>query len=201
VTANTAEPATASSPDTVAIRSLAGDSIASDLAVQIDAIFFESSGRTGFASPQERTAFRERWLGRYLNRSDVVLIAEAPAGVVAGYLVGALHDPAEQDRFTDIAYFRGDFRELCRRYPAHLHINLAPRFRSRGIGAQLIDAFARTAANAGAPGLHVVTATAARNVRFYNRCGFVEAGATCWNGRDVVFLARQSGGLARPGSP
>jgi GNAT superfamily N-acetyltransferase len=184
----------------IAVRSLPGDDISPDLAAQIDAIFFESSGRTGFASPQERTAFHERWLGRYLNRSDVVLIAEAPQAIVAGYLVGALRDPAEQERFADIAYFRGDFRELCRRYPAHLHINLAPQFRNRGIGARLIDAFASTAANAGAPGLHVVTATAARNVRFYTRCGFAEAGATRWNGRDVVFLARPLGALARLGS-
>jgi GNAT superfamily N-acetyltransferase len=175
----------------IAICRIEGPPMPVGLASQVDAIFFEASGRAGFASTEERAAFRERWLGRYLRGgSDIVLIAQDAAGTVAGYLVGALEDPAGQERFADIDYFRGVFRDLCRRYPAHLHINLAPGFRSRGIGARLIDAFATHAAAARAPGLHVVTAKAARNVRFYARCGLVEAGAACWNDREVVFLAR-----------
>jgi GNAT superfamily N-acetyltransferase len=185
-------------PD-ISIRRLEGPSLSIDRAEQVDAIFFEASGRTGFASPEERAAFRERWLGRYLRGgTDVVLVAETASGVVAGYLVGAVTDPAEQERFADIAYFRGAFRSLCRRYPAHLHINLAPAFRSGGIGGRLVAAFAAHAAAAGAPGFHVVTARAARNVRFYQRCGLAEVGATCWNGRDVVFLAK---GLERCQTP
>jgi GNAT superfamily N-acetyltransferase len=177
--------------DDIAVRRIDGAAIPTGIAGQVDAIFFEASGRTGFASMKVRAAFRARWLGRYLQGgTDVLLIAEHPSGAVAGYLVGALEDPAEQARFSDIDYFRGAFRELCRRYPAHLHINLAPAFRSRGIGPRLIAVFAGLAADAGAPGLHVVTAKAARNVRFYTRCGLAEAGATCWNGREVVFLAK-----------
>ena len=187
--------------DDIAVRRIDGPTMPADLAAEVDAIFFEASGRTGFASPEERAAFRERWLGRYLKAgTDVVLIAEDPSGAVAGYLVGALEDPAGQERFADIDYFRGAFRELCRRYPAHLHINLAPRFRDRGIGPRLIAAFAAHAAAAGVPGLHVVTAKAARNVRFYARCGLAEAGATCWNGREVVFLAKSVEGV-RPSGP
>jgi GNAT superfamily N-acetyltransferase len=179
-------------PEDIAISRLSGGALPPGLASQVYAIFFEASGRASFSSPEESGAFRERWLGRYLKGgSDVVLIAqEAATGAVAGYLVGALEDPAEQNRFADIDYFRGAFRKLCRRYPAHLHINLAPASRGRGIGARLVEAFAAHAAAAGAPGLHVVTAKAARNVSFYARCGFAEVGATCWNGRDVVFLAK-----------
>jgi GNAT superfamily N-acetyltransferase len=178
----------------IAIRRIDAAAMPRAVATQIDAIFFEASGRTIFASPEERAAFRERWLGRYLKGgSDMVLVAQDATGTVAGYLVGALRDPAEQSRFADIGYFRGVFRELCRRYPAHLHINLAPASRNRGIGARLITAFEAYAAGAGAPGLHVVTAKAARNVRFYARCGLAEAGATCWNRRSVVFLAKPLG--------
>jgi GNAT superfamily N-acetyltransferase len=168
-----------------------------EIAEQVDAIFFDASGRT-FASPDEAAPFRERWLGRYLRGgSDVVLVALGPLGVVAGYLVGAVEDPAEQERFADIGYFRGPFRALCRRYPAHLHINLAPAFRGRGIGARLIAAFVAAAADAGAPGMHVVTARDARNVRFYARCGLAELAATTWNDRQLAFLAKR---LRAPGS-
>ena len=181
-------------PDDIAIRALPDGRMSSKTEAQVDAIFFEASGRRCFASPEERAAFRERWLGRYLHGgSDVVLVAEDGAGAVAGYLVGAVQDPAGQDRFADIGYFRGAFRALCRRYPAHLHINLAPAFRSRGIGALLIAAFAARAAEAGAPGMHVVTASDARNVRFYARCGFAELAAAPWNSRQVVFLGKPLG--------
>jgi len=181
-------------PDDFAIHALAYGRMPSETEAQVDAIFFEASGRSGFASPDERAAFRERWLGRYLHGgSDVVLLAEDGAGAVAGYLVGALEDPAGQDRFADIGYFRGVFRALCRRYPAHLHINLAPAFRNRGIGARLIAAFAARAAETGAPGMHVVTASDARNVRFYVRCGFAELAVASWNSRQVVFMGKPLG--------
>jgi GNAT superfamily N-acetyltransferase len=157
---------------------------------QVEDIFFEASGRT-FEPGPEREVFRERWLGRYLQGgTDVVLVALDRDGTVAGYLVGALQDPAGQERFADIAYFRAGFRELCRRFPAHLHINLAPAFRSQGLGGRLIEAFASHAAKAGAPGMHVVTGTAMRNVRFYVRSGFAVQGTTLWNGREVAFLGR-----------
>ena len=160
------------------------------LGAQLESIFFQASGRD-FASGPERDAFRERWLGRYLQGgTDVVLLAMGGPHTVAGYLVGALDDPAEQQRFADVPFFRGDFRDLCRLYPAHLHINIAPAFRSSGLGARLIAAFGTRASRAGAAGIHVVTGKGARNVRFYARCGFAPLGGTMWNGNEVVFLGR-----------
>jgi GNAT superfamily N-acetyltransferase len=162
---------------------------------QIEAIFFAASGRT-FADSAEREAFHERWLGRYLHGgTDALFLALAPGGRVAGYLVGAITDPACERRFADIAYFRGAFRELTRRFPAHLHINLAPEFRNRGLGVRLIDAFGAYASQGGAQGVHVVTGKSMRNRRFYERCGFSEHGLTRFNGNEVVFLGRE---LARP---
>jgi GNAT superfamily N-acetyltransferase len=162
-----------------------------DLLAQTEAIFFEASGRT-FEPGGERDAFRERWFGRYLSGgSDALFLALAPGGRVAGYLVGAVEEPGPQPRFADISYFRTDFAELCRRFPAHLHINLAPEFRSRGIGPRLIDAFGAHAASHGAPGMHAVTGKGLRNVGFYARCGLTERGGALWNGREIVFLARE----------
>jgi GNAT superfamily N-acetyltransferase len=175
--------------DAARIVRTTGSEIAPALLRQVEDIFFEASGRS-FAPGPERDAFRERWLGRYLTGgTDAVLLA-LDGGTVAGYLVGAVHDPAEQARFADMTYFRAEFRPLCRTFPAHLHINLAPAFRGMGLGGRLIEAFAAYAAAAGAPGMHVVTAEGARNVSFYARCGLAERGATLWNGRRVVFLAR-----------
>ena len=168
----------------------AGPECPPHLLAQIDAIFFDASARPPTPG-LEREAFRERWLGRYLHGgTDVVLLALAGEDTVAGYLVGALEDPAKQERFADIGYFRTHFAELTRRFPAHLHVNLAEPFRNRGIGARLIEEFAVTAQQAGASGMHVVTGRGMRNVRFYERCGFVERDSAPWKGGEVVFLGR-----------
>jgi len=162
-----------------------------ELVAQVEAIFWQTSART-FAPGPERDAFRERWLGRYMQGgTDIVLLAVGGEGTVAGYLVGALESPAQQQRFADISYFRNDFADLTRRFPAHLHINLDSGYRNRGIGARLIEAFAEHAQGAGATGMHAVTGKDMRNVRFYARCGFVERATASWNGREIVFLGRQ----------
>jgi GNAT superfamily N-acetyltransferase len=161
-----------------------------DLLAQVDAIFWQTSVRAPAPGP-ERDAFRERWLGRFLQGGgDVVLLAMTGANTVAGYLVGALDNPTEQARFADIGYFREEFAHLTPLFPAHLHINLTPAFRSQGIGALLIEVFAQRAREAGARGMHVVTGRGMRNVRFYQRCGFRERGAAPWKGGTIVFLGR-----------
>jgi GNAT superfamily N-acetyltransferase len=159
------------------------------LSDELDAIFFEASNTKAFDSDAARLVFRERWLGRYLRHyQQFSYLAIAASGDVVGYLVGSVDDPALDNRFADIGYF-ATFRELTRKFPAHLHVNLAPGFRSKGIGGQLIDAFIVGAKQGGAPGVHAVTSADAKNVRFYNRNGFIEAGRA--GGRDaIVFLGR-----------
>jgi GNAT superfamily N-acetyltransferase len=168
--------------------------------LQVERIFFEASGRS-FEPGPEREAFLQRWLGRYLEHAgDRVLVALA-GETVSGYLVGSLDNPAAQQRFFDLDYYRTHFADACRRFPAHLHINLAPAFRSRGIGAALIEAFAAQAVAAGAAGVHVVTGKGMRNVRFYERCGFAAVGSAPWNGREVLFLARTLAPAAAKAKP
>jgi GNAT superfamily N-acetyltransferase len=160
---------------------------------EIDKVFFEASGTKIFAGAADRAAFRERWLGRYLSQEpDWAYVALDGDATVAGYLVGSIEDPAASDRFADIGYVK-DFRGLSARYPAHLHVNLAPRYRNHGIGGDLVAVFATDAARAGVPGMHVVTGMASRNVRFYIRIGFHELARSRLNGHDVVMLGRRLG--------
>jgi GNAT superfamily N-acetyltransferase len=160
------------------------------LVPEIDTIFFEASATQSFAGDAEQTAFRERWLGRYLTHYPAqAYVALTEDGTVAGYLVGSLDDPARTPLFSDIGYF-ASFAALTADYPAQLHVNLAPRWRGQGIGARLVDAFAHDARSARVKGVHVVTGRGMRNVGFYLANGFHEASALTSNGRDIVFLAR-----------
>ena len=156
----------------------------------IERIFFEASSTKAFANERVRDAFRERWLGRYLDHDrGHVFVAADGAGEIVGYLVGCLDDPARTARFSDIGYFAG-FAHLTARYPAHLHVNLDPRVRGAGVGSLLVEAFCTRVRAAGLPGVHVVTGQGVRNVGFYERLGFAERGVATFNGHGIVFLGR-----------
>ncbi|CCB64318.1 MULTISPECIES: GNAT family N-acetyltransferase [unclassified Hyphomicrobium] len=156
---------------------------------EIDRIFFESSNTKTFPSDAARAAFRERWLGRYLVHDPAfAYLARDGGGRIIGYLVGAIDDPAKTPRFADIPYF-AMLGAQTKRYPAHLHVNISPEFRNRGIGGRLISCFIVDAQAAGVPGVHVVTSVGAANVSFYNRNGFEEVARAGPDG-SLVFLAR-----------
>lgn len=155
----------------------------------IDDIFFASSQTQTFATDEERVHFRHRWLGRYLvNFSDCAFVASMGDEIV-GYVAGASVDPASHPLFNDIDYFKA-FADLTPTFPAHLHVNVDARYRSLGIGAALVEAFAQRVRDKGAPGLHVVTAKGARNVDFYLRTGFALIRATTLDKRELAFLGR-----------
>jgi len=155
----------------------------------VEAILFETARRTYPPGP-ERDAFKERWLGRYLQYdAGKAFVAVDASRDVVGYLVGAFDDPARTPRFGDLSYF-ADFASLTSRFPAHLHINLTADWRSLGIGERLIEAFVGQARSAGVPGVHVVTGEGARNTRFYAKCGFRQEGRLDWNGHPLVLLGK-----------
>jgi GNAT superfamily N-acetyltransferase len=172
------------SPREVVIRRWVGIPDRERLTPEIDAVFFESSGTKSFAGDAESAAFRDRWLGRYLTHEpQFAYVALAGDGTLAGYLVGSLLQPVGFEAFANAAW----------EYPAHLHVNLAPQFRNRGIGGRLIAAFATDALAAGATGMHVVTSAGSRNVTFYTRNGFAEIARTSIDGRELLFLGRKLG--------
>jgi GNAT superfamily N-acetyltransferase len=173
-------PSSAQSPDVV-IRRWSDIPDRYRLIPEIDAIFFEASNTKAFAGEAERAAFREHWLGKYLaNEPQFAYVAFAGADTVAGYLVGSVSEPVGLEAFADAAW----------EYPAHLHVNLAPQFRNRGIGGMLIGAFAADARRSGAPGMHVITSADSRNVGFYTRNGFAAVERARTDGRELVFLGR-----------
>ena len=156
----------------------------------VDRIFFASSATQSFESDAARAAFRERWLGRYLETFPAwAYVALDADGEVAGYLVGSVDDPAKSGFFDDIAYFKA-FSSLTARFPAQLHVNMAPSWRSKRQGAALVERFCQDAGRAGVSGVHVVTSRGMRNIGFYERLGFREAGGLAWDGRELVFLGR-----------
>jgi GNAT superfamily N-acetyltransferase len=157
----------------------------------IDEVFFEAALKKAFADQAERDAFRERWLGRYLEHDPRWAYLALDGDRVAGYLVGSAEDPAKAERFGDIAV--PEFARFTGDYPAHLHVNLGPDYRNQGLGGRLIAAFAADLARAGVPGVHVITGLSARNVAFYQRHALVELARAKLGLHEIILLGRQLG--------
>jgi ribosomal protein S18 acetylase RimI-like enzyme len=62
-------------------------------------------------------------------------------------------------------------------YPSHLHVNLKPGFRSKGLGGELVKRFLDQAKAAGSRGVHAnVREDSERARKFFERLGFQAAG-------------------------
>lgn len=147
---------------------------------------------------------------------ETVFVAE-DAGGVGGYIVGAADTAAFETRLetswwpalraaypaparAQRASWTPDQRRmhaihhpprtppaLLARFPSHLHINLLPRLRGRGLGRALMRRWLHAVRARGSTGAHLAVGTAnARAIGFYAACGFQEwreapppAGA-CW---------------------
>lgn len=171
----------------VAFSSLASNAAA---LAAIDDVFYSSSNTQSFPDAPARLAFRERWLGRYLeNVPECCFVAVDAAGRAVGYVCGSLRDPARDPLFADLPHF-APFAHLTPRFPAQLHVNLDAGSRGQGIGGRLVDAFLVKACAEGAAGVHAITSRGARNVGFYNTNGFAEVGSAEIGGNVLVFLGR-----------
>ena len=159
----------------------------------LDVLFFATSNTQDFTSAEEKTAFRETWLGRYMSDyPEHFYLAMSDSEELMGYLAGAPDNPAQTPLFSDIEYFKL-FEGECALYPAQLHINISPSARGMGVGRALIDSYTTQCAEDGIAGCHVVTRVGADNIGFYRACGFVEVARARWDERDrtLVFLGKQ----------
>jgi GNAT superfamily N-acetyltransferase len=157
---------------------------------EIDDIFFESSARRDFCSREEKQSFREMSLGRYIAKHrDSFFVALDNARCV-GYLAGCLENPTKLTHFNDVSYFRY-IEDICQDYPAHLHINIAERYRNRGLGATLVKRFADWAKLHSVGGIQIVTSSDSRSIPFYRRLGFRELRTFPWMSVTSVCMGRK----------
>jgi len=157
----------------------------------IDDIFFKSSARRDFCSQAEKQAFREMSLGRYLEKHrSSFFVALDDAGRAVGYLAGCLKNPLTLNHFNDVSYFHY-IADICQEYPAHLHVNIAERYRRRGLGTALVGQFAEWSKLHSVEGIHLVTSSASRSIPFYRRSEFVELRTFPWNFGTSVCMGRK----------
>ncbi len=151
---------------------------------EIEDIFFLSSVSGGLYLGPERDAFLRRWTGYYLYQAADHWSLYERDGRLRGYLTGCIDSRVATPLYDAISYYSA-FEDFYDAYPAHFHINVHPDARGQGIGAELVEEYLRRVA-----GVHVVTAAAARNRRFYQRLGFETVAKRRIDDRDLVLLGR-----------
>jgi GNAT superfamily N-acetyltransferase len=110
--------------------------------------------------------------------------------VQLGILLAALENPIILSHFNDVDYFRS-IEDICQDYPAHLHVNVAQRYRNRGLGTALVGRFIELAKLHSLEGIHLVTSSTARSIPFYRRLGFTELRTFPWNVGTSVCMGRK----------
>lgn len=149
---------------------------------------------------RDRESFADLFSGYYTDREpESALVAES-GGRVVGYLLGCVDSeratPPEAVlrrhlllrgialRPGTAGFFWRSIRDVFRdgsppqelrdpRWPAHLHIDLLPEARGRGVGAALMRRWLEHLAGLGAPGCHLGTFHENRNaIGFFERMGF-----------------------------
>jgi len=154
-------------------------------------IFFDSSARQHFASPEEKIEFFDRWTRYYITEEpDLIYLAVEDDAKVLGYLMGCADSkaalPYYEERLKSYAVFADQFE----RFPAHLHINFRSEARGQGIGSRLIEHFAGRLVERGIPGLHIVTGADAENRRFYSKNKFSFELKRRWREVELLFMGR-----------
>lgn len=155
---------------------------------------------------RDRESFADLITRYYTDREPESACVATRRGVVVGYLMGcadsarvrgsAVREMRRQlwhgawarpgvapflwRAVLDVARDGGAPREALfdPRWPAHLHIDLLPEGRGRGLGRRLMDQWIGRLRARGSPGVHLGTfAENARAIRFFDSCGFARHGA------------------------
>lgn len=154
---------------------------------------------------RDRPSFQDLFSAYYTDQEPASLLVADRHGEAWGYLFGCLDtaralDPgraalrqvvtrglllrpgtagffwrAARDVVSDRGLPPGDLMDP--RWPAHLHINLLPELRGRGVGAALMEAWLDRLRGLGVPGCHLGTFAENRvGLAFFQRMGFERLG-------------------------
>ena len=145
-------------------------------------------------SEDDKAKFEDQWLGPYLKdhpKDSHFFLAQESDGETIGYLLGTTNSHSFVKSFEDRVKVYSLYEDLFDDYPAHLHINLSPKCRGKGVGSQLMTKFLDFLKSEKVKGIHLVTSKAARNVSFYEKNGFSFRSERTPKSHTFLFLGQQ----------
>lgn len=152
-------------------------------------IFFLSTSKKEFDSPEHKELFFEKWCGDYLNLYPQLVFLVFINDRLMGYLTGV------EDTNSALVHLRVPginlYKDLYDVFPAHLHINFHPDSRGMGLGTKLVQHFENYLRKSNVIGLHLVTSPDALNVTFYERLGFNKKFVRNHSGYQVMLMGKE----------
>ncbi|NBW81632.1 GNAT family N-acetyltransferase [bacterium] len=156
----------------------------------VEKIFFESSSKKTFATPEEKEAFRFKYLDWYAkHHPDCFFIALENDSDALGYICGVPDTRLHADLAKLHPWFTL-FADCFESFPAHLHINCGESSRGHGLGSTLLTVFENHVKSQNAPGIHLVTSPEARNVGFYDKNGYKFTKTGEWKGASLLLMGK-----------
>lgn len=145
-------------------------------------------------SEKAKLKFEDQWLGPYFfdfPKDSHIFLAKDETDKTIGYLIGICDSSMFLKSFSERVGVYSLYEDLFERYPAHLHINLSPECRGKGVGSDLIQAFVLFLRQENVKGVHLVTSKDARNVVFYRRNGFLFESERTPKNHTFLFLGQE----------
>lgn len=156
----------------------------------VEKIFFESSSKKTFASPEEREAFKYKYLDWYAKKHpECFFVAFENNSDTLGYICGVPNTQSESELAKLNPWF-SIFENSFHDFPAHLHINCGESSRGHGLGSQLLNLFENHLRAREIGGVHLVTAPDARNVGFYDKNGYKFTKTEIWKGAPLLLMGK-----------
>lgn len=138
----------------------------------VQRILVDCSTKT-FASEKEKEAFYVKWVKVYEDHfPDLFWLEIENENKVTGYLTVCPDSEKAISLIQPSIRYYDLFADHFARFPAHLHINVAPGNQGKGIGRRLISAAVSELGNRRIHGLHLITSPTAKNVPFYRTLDF-----------------------------
>ena len=153
-------------------------------------IFFATSSRREFADIGEKDRFFSAWTAYYFNFAPQWIFFAFENGEWLGYLTGCADSAAAGAEISPLISSYTVFADLFDRFPAHLHINVAPGMQKRGVGSALISHFIGRLREKRVRGVHIVTSPDAANTVFYRRMGFDFEEERSFSQHRLLFMGR-----------
>lgn len=148
------------------------NAILSKVINQIEVIFWQTASPQSFDDKEKQELFKYRYLVHYIeNYPGHCYVILSQKDEVFGYLCGdGARSSYHQLKQLHAYYYL--FEQYFSTYPAHFHINIAPNYQLKGLGAQLVAHYCEVLTLERCPGVHLITAQSARNVSFYQKLHF-----------------------------
>ncbi len=154
-------------------------------------IFFLSAAEPNRSSDEEtRERFWRRWTSYYIDHSPSEVFFAIENKRAVGYLTGCRDSRAAGSALAASIKSYALFEDLFDLYPAHLHMNVHPSARGKGVGAALIEHYIDQLQVSRTRGVHIVTAPGERNVDFYLRHEFQAIEERAFNDQPLLFMGR-----------